>query len=108
MMLLSAMFLGGYYLGHQTDSPDIFAWAKEKYQQVSMVNDALAGVSNPQSIQDIEIPGLANYAKPADWEDRPAEEKVAVEAKPKSEGTIEIIVDGRRYTLGPDGRPIQK
>ena len=35
LILLGAAFLGGYYLGQQPDSPDIFGWASKTYHQVS-------------------------------------------------------------------------
>ena len=34
LILLAAVFLGGYFLGHAPDSPDIFAWAQDAYEKV--------------------------------------------------------------------------
>jgi len=36
-VLLLGVFLGGYYLGHLPDSPDIFGWAVSVYQRVHRV-----------------------------------------------------------------------
>ena len=45
LTLLAVAFLGGYYLGHQPESPDIFTWAEETYAQLSKPdNQVVAGV----------------------------------------------------------------
>ncbi len=33
LILLTGAFLGGYYLGHLPNSPDIFAWGRETFEQ---------------------------------------------------------------------------
>jgi len=42
-MLLAGAFLGGYYLGHEPDSPDIFGWAKKTYARLSDRQDETTG-----------------------------------------------------------------
>ena len=43
IILLSAAFLGGYYLGHQPNSPDIFARTSQLYNRLtSATNDISA------------------------------------------------------------------
>jgi len=39
-ILISAAFLGGYYLGHRPGSPDIFGIAGDLWQQVRPADDA--------------------------------------------------------------------
>jgi hypothetical protein len=34
LTLLLGAFLGGYYLGHQPNSPDVFGWADKVYHRV--------------------------------------------------------------------------
>lgn len=41
-VMLVGVFLGGYYLGHKPQSPDIFAWAQRAYHQAAEVSDQLA------------------------------------------------------------------
>lgn len=39
--LLLVAFLGGYYLGRQPESPDIFAWARGAYHQVDQATQEI-------------------------------------------------------------------
>ncbi|MCK4626795.1 MAG: hypothetical protein KAV00_15900 [Phycisphaerae bacterium] len=39
LILLLAVFLGGYYVGHRPDSPDIFVRAGEIYSQFTNATD---------------------------------------------------------------------
>ena len=48
LMLLSGAFLGGYYLGYQPDSPDIFAWAKDTYNQANDAGSKLSAIMNDE------------------------------------------------------------
>ena len=42
-VVLAAAFLGGYYLGHKPQSPDIFAWAQRAYHHAAEAGGRLAG-----------------------------------------------------------------
>ena len=42
-LVLAGTFLGGYYLGHKPQSPDIFAWAQRTYRQAAESSNRLAG-----------------------------------------------------------------
>lgn len=56
LILLSAAFLGGYYLGHRPDSPDIFAKAGQAYRRLtSTTND----VASRAEEQDSTLPKAA-------------------------------------------------
>ena len=37
IMMLTAGFLGGYYLGHLPGSPDIFGWFADKYRTTKVL-----------------------------------------------------------------------
>ncbi len=39
LILLLAVFLGGYYVGHRPDSPDIFVRAGQIYSQFTVATD---------------------------------------------------------------------
>ncbi|MCD6365528.1 MAG: hypothetical protein J7M14_06595 [Planctomycetes bacterium] len=41
MMILSAVFLGGYYVGNKEGSPDIFAQMRAKYAQAEKASKVL-------------------------------------------------------------------
>ncbi len=42
LILLLAVFLGGYYVGHRPDSPDIFAHAGKVYNRFTSATDDIA------------------------------------------------------------------
>jgi hypothetical protein len=48
LIVLAAAFLGGYYLGHQPDSPDIFGQAQKVYQRVSAAGQQFAAALEAQ------------------------------------------------------------
>lgn len=73
LILLSGAFLGGYYLGRQPNSPDIFAWAQKTYHQAADVGHQLSAALN-------DDPGSTLQA-------------VAAEE-------IEVTADGKRYVIG--------
>lgn len=49
LTILLGVFLGGYYLGHQPESPDIFASINEGYQQVSQLAETVAAITESQA-----------------------------------------------------------
>ncbi len=60
LILLSSAFLGGYYLGHQPDSPDIFGWAGDAYHKVDQTT---AEISDKAEREDTSLPEAAvSYA----------------------------------------------
>ena len=59
LSMLGGTFLGGYYLGHQPDSPDIFAMAQKGYEKVAGAGDMLSDMADTaKSLQS------ANGAEP--------------------------------------------
>ncbi len=44
LIFLGGAFLGGYYLGHQPGSPDIFAWAQDTYNHATNAGNKLSAV----------------------------------------------------------------
>ena len=57
-ILLSAAFLGGYYLGHLPNSPDIFGWAQKTYAQGSDAYQKLSSVvkGEPGNVSETVAP----------------------------------------------------
>ena len=78
LILLTGAFLGGYYLGRQPNSPDIFAWAQNTYNQAVDVGHQLSA-----AVKD--DPGSMFQA-------------VAAEK-------IEVTADGKRYVIGGGQAP---
>lgn len=69
MMMLLATFLGGYYLGHKPDSPDIFGWASGAYDQVARaaaVAQDFVGQDGPSENDKLSLEKLAGQIGQAD------------------------------------------
>lgn len=66
MMLLSGAFLGGYYFGHQPDSPDIFAWAQDTYGQANDAGNKLSAIINGEPGNVLETVGGEDVAVEVD------------------------------------------
>jgi len=71
LILVVGSFLGGYYLGHLENSPDVFGWLEGAYSKVARTADDLSAES------------------PDDYD------TTRVIAEP-----VTIDVDGRQYTIG--------
>ena len=70
MTLLAGAFLGGYYLGQQPGSPDMFAWAgkacdqAERLGEIVHANQAAPSAPPAQSVQPLQAVA-SNCAPPA-------------------------------------------
>ena len=49
LILLAGTFLGGYRLGRRPDSPDIFAWAQQRYRRAAEMGKSLAALTSDDS-----------------------------------------------------------
>jgi len=49
LILLAGTFLGGYRLGRRPGSPDIFAWAQQRYRQAAEMGKGLAAANSDGS-----------------------------------------------------------
>jgi hypothetical protein len=60
-ILIVGAFLGGYYLGHQEGSPDIFGWAQKAYPQFAEASRgavaSLASTTGEQAAEDPRATG---------------------------------------------------
>ena len=65
LILLTAIFLGGYYVGHLPGSPDIFAKTAAAYRQVARTTTSISakaeaeGVSLPRAAWSSLLEALA-------------------------------------------------
>ena len=64
-VVLLATFLGGYCVGHRPGSPDIIAWARRAYGQVSKFAGAVSNVTSQAQASGGDIAGLAEKASEA-------------------------------------------
>ena len=78
LILLTGAFLGGYHLGRQPNSPDIFAWAQKTYNQAVDAGHQLSAAVNDDSGSMLQA--------------------VAAEE-------IEVTADGKRYVIGRRQQP---
>ncbi len=74
IILLAGVFLGGYHLGRQPGSPDIFAWYQKAYGQVKTYGEDVVPALLDQSRRDASD-GDAN-------------------------GKIPVKIDGKVYMIG--------
>ena len=44
MLVVAGAFLGGYYVGHQPGSPNIFLWVQQTYGQIAEAGSGLGAV----------------------------------------------------------------
>ena len=75
-ILLAAAFVGGYHLGRQPDSPDLFAWAQQAYQQASQAGRQILAMT---------------HGEPNNLLQQTCPDKLKVD------------VDGKTYVLSADG-----
>jgi len=60
IILLSAAFLGGYYLGNKPGAPDIFKHARENYQQAANTSEKLTAIINNSDGNLASVPAPKN------------------------------------------------
>ncbi|KPK85590.1 MAG: hypothetical protein AMJ81_03270 [Phycisphaerae bacterium SM23_33] len=56
IILLLAVFLGGYYVGHLPDSPDIFGGAADLYHRA---DETATRISAKAQVENISLPEAA-------------------------------------------------
>ena len=49
LIVLMAVFLGGYYVGHLPNSPDIVAWSANAYRRVDKATKDIAARSKAEN-----------------------------------------------------------
>jgi len=70
LIVLSAVFLSGYYLGRLPGSPDVFAMARDGYDKAAELGKAIGAAADDENIEslksfvDKQVNGEASLAAP--------------------------------------------